>query len=146
MIKIINPLSSLFDYLSQSISRMIMLTFILVLSLPLVFLLPSLNENIWDDVRKDNLVKNKLLATSLVEPIKLKILSYQSSLKLLDSKLQSINLSDQSSAQIVMKEFTNLNEDVIAVTLLLSENGSSTTTIKKAFQLSPRYTNPAKGL
>ena len=146
MIKIINPLSSLFDYLSQSISRMIMLTFILVLSLPLVFLLPSLNENIWDDVRKDNLVKNKLLATSLVEPIKLKVLSYQSSLKSLDSKLQSINLSDQSSAQLVMKEFTNINEDVIAVTLLLSENGSSTTTIKKAFQLSPRYTNPAKGL
>ncbi len=146
MIKIRNPLSPVFDYLSQSISRMIMLTFILVLSLPLVFLLPSLNENIWDDVRKDNLVKNKLLATSLVEPIKLKVLSQQSTLKSLDNKLQSIDLSDQSLAQLVMKDFTNLNEDVIAATLLLSENGSSTTTIKKELQLSPRYANPAKDL
>jgi len=146
MIKIINPLSPIFDYLSQSISRMIMLTFILALSLPLVFLLPSLNENIWDDVRNDNLVKHKLLATSLVEPIKLKVLSYQSSLKSLDSQLQSIDSFDQKSVELIIKDFIEVKEDVIAVTLLLSENASFTTTVKEEFQLSPRYANQRKDL
>lgn len=146
MIKISNPLSHIFDYLSQSISRMVMLTFIFVLLLPLVFLLPSLNENIWDDVHKDNLVKHKLLAKSLVEPIRLQVLSYQNSLKSLDSILQKTDLSNLQQAQLVMQDFTNRNEDVVAVTLLLSEKGSVTTVVKKSFQLSSRYTDRTKGL
>lgn len=141
-----NPLSLAFDYLSQSISRMIMLTFILVLSLPLVFLLPSLNENIWDDVRNDNQLKHKLLATGLVEPIKLKVLSYQNSLKSLDKQLQAVDLLDQKSAEPIVKDFIGVNENIIAVTLLLSEYGSFKTSVKKELQLSPRYTNYAEDL
>jgi hypothetical protein len=123
---------------------MVMLTFIFVLLLPLVFLLPSLNENIWDDVHKDNLVKHKLLATSLVEPIRFQVLSYQDSLKSLGGKLQKTDLSNLQQAQRVMQDFANLNEDIVAITLLLSEKGTVTTAIKKTFQLSSRYTDRTK--
>lgn len=123
-----------------------MITFIFLLSLPLVFLLPNLNKNIWDDVLKDNLVKHELLAKGLLEPIRLRILLYQNSLSSLGTKLQKTDLSNFQKARHILQDFTNQNEDVVAVTLISNEKGLVTTTIKNSFQLSSRYQNQTKDL
>ncbi len=122
------------DYLSRSISRMIMITFIFALLLPLAFLLPSLDKNIWKDVHKDNLVKHKLLATSLVEPIKLHIASYQNSLQSLGNSLLKAGLKDNENAGSLLDTFTNSTENMVAVSLLLAEDRSHTASINKSFQ------------
>jgi len=123
-----------------------MITFIFLLSLPLVFLLPNLNKNIWDDALKDNLVKHELLAKGLLEPIRLRILLYQNSLSSLGTKLQKTDLSNFQKARHILQDFTNQNEDVVAVTLISNEKGLVTTTIKNSFQLSSRYQNQTKDL
>ena len=112
------------DYLSLSISRMIMITFIVALLLPLAFLLPSLDKNIWKDVHKDNLVKHQLLATSLVEPIKLHISSYENDLKSLGNALLETGLKENKKAVTLMDRFVNSSENMDAVSLILSDDKS----------------------
>ena len=111
-----------------------MLTFILVLSLPLIFLLPSLNKNIWNEVNQGNLVKHKLLASSLVEPIKLHILSQQSELKLLDDAMQANDLNDTKKSHMLIEKFIHSNENIVALSLMLVKDKSVEIKINDSFQ------------
>lgn len=145
MRKLSNPFTSTLDYLSQSISRMIMLTFVFVLLLPLAFLLPSLDKNIWEQVNKDNIVKHKILAASLAEPIKLHVASYQHALKSLDYSLQNTDLENSKKTQIILDNFINSTDNVVALSLLLAKNESVVTGVKDSYSLSSvSYRNKTK--
>ena len=124
------------DYLSQSISRMIMITFIVALLLPLAFLLPSLDKNIWKDVHKDNLVKHQLLATSLVEPISMHLANYENALQSLARSLMENGLKDKDKSAPLLDKFINNTQDMIAVSLLSSDDPSLTISIKKSIEAS----------
>ena len=134
MIKIRNPLTPIMDYLSQSISRMIMITFIAALLLPLAFLLPSLDKNIWKDVHKDNLVKHQLLATSLIEPISMHVANYENALQSLARSLMENGLKDKDKSAPLLDKFINNTQDMVAVSLLSSEDPSVTISIKKSIE------------
>ena len=119
-IKITNPFSSAITYLTQSTGRIFIVTAIGILLLPLAFLTPTLlNSNAWNDVTKDNLEKHKLLATSLVEPVKLNVALHQNSLQLLENELK-----ESITAEDLLNKYANSRADVVAVSLLLSGNKS----------------------
>ena len=100
MTKISSPLNTIINFFKQSLRRVILVTLFVVALIPLAFVLPNLNGDLWGPVYKDNLQKHKILATSLIDPIQLKIKSYQHALKLLDIELQSSPLENQ---QIIQK-------------------------------------------
>lgn len=89
MIKTYDLVKVTTDFLKHSIQRIFIVTLLATFFIPLVFLALNFSANSWDSIYQDNLQKYKLLATSLVEPIQLKVASYQHELKLLDISLQS---------------------------------------------------------
>ena len=125
MLKIPTLHTAIINFLSHSLRRMLLITVIAVSLIPLAFVLPSLGGNSWEPVHKDNLQKHKLLATSLVEPIKLNLNSYQHKLELLDISLQSSSLENRQRIQTLISKFTNSVDNVVAVSLLLLSDTDS---------------------
>ncbi len=131
-IKINNPSDVITEFLTKSISRILFITLFAVTLIPLAFLWTSLSMNSWGPVYKDELAKYKLLANSLVEPIQLKVESYQHKLKILDISLQSSSLDNRQQLQTILTKFTNNFDNAIAVSLLLTENNSPVIGLNKS--------------
>jgi archaellum component FlaF (FlaF/FlaG flagellin family) len=141
--KTLSYLTAIISFLSSSLRRIILVTLIAVSLIPLAFVLPSFSENSWEPVYKDNLQKHKLLATNLVEPIKLNIESYQHELKILDIKLQSLSNDSRQSIQRVINKFTNSHDNVVSVSLLLLSDSNSpiievNNSLKKSYKENPK--------
>lgn len=130
----INPFKLLFDYLTHSITRLIMSTFVLVVLLPVAFLLPSLDKNAWEDVYQENLEQQLLLAKSVVNPVKLHLSSYRQSLQSLAEKITHLDLEDRNKIQKNMDHFANDREHIVAVSFVKLGEQSATTGIKDSFK------------
>lgn len=75
------------QYFQNSIKRLILTSFVVVLLLPIGFLAYSLSQNSWDNAQQGMLEKHKLIATALVEPFSLYIMSKQKSLQVIGEEI-----------------------------------------------------------
>jgi len=118
---------------SKSISRILMLSFILLLILPLFSILPSLNKNTSNEIYQENLTKHQLMASSIAELIKLHIQSQQRELQFLDSQLQQNGLNDPKKNHLLIKNLIDSNKQLIAVSFLSVKEKSIETKINTNF-------------
>jgi len=143
MMKVPSPLTTINNFLNYSLRRIILVTLIAVSLIPLAFVLPSLGETSWESIYKDNLEKHKILATSLIEPIKLHIESFQHDLKLLDITLQSSTFEDRQNTQRIINQFINSKNNVVSVSLLLLSDSNSpivevNNSLKRSYKKNPK--------
>jgi len=142
MMKIPPLLTTISNFMNFSLRRIILVTLFVVALIPLVFILPSLGTSSWESVYKDNLQKHKILATNLVDPIKLQLKFYQNKLRFLDIKLQSSALKNNKINQQLIKQFIKTNQNIVSVSLLLLEKSNSpivevADSFKKVYKTNP---------
>jgi len=110
-----------------------MLSFILLLILPLFSILPSLNKNISNEIYQENLTKHQLMASSIAEPIKLHIQSQQRELQFLDSQLQQNGLNDPNKNHLLIKSLIDSNKQLNALSFFSVKEKSIETKINTNF-------------
>jgi len=122
-------------YFDGSIKRMIMVSFMLVLLIPLGFSITSLFENSWSQAQQRMLEKHQLISEALVEPFTLFISSRQKSLTTLgreilsahsEKKNTSLNKTNKykQSIQTVIDKYYNLFDDLTAVSFISSDRNT----------------------
>ena len=74
-------------FFEKSISRLVTVSFIIVLLLPIGFFINSLYQNSWDQAEQSMLEKHHLIASSLVEPLNFFIASRQQSLHMVGANI-----------------------------------------------------------
>lgn len=87
------------NYFGRSIKRMVMASFVLVLFMPIGFFIYSLFQNSWEQAEQEMLEKHELIATALVEPFSLYILSRQRSLHTVGEELFQIESETKVSSE-----------------------------------------------
>ncbi len=122
------PLTTYFD---GSIKRMVMVSFLFVLLIPLGFSITSLYQNSWSQAQQLMLEKHQLISEALVEPFTLFISSRQRSLTRLgdeilsahfektDTSLNKENIYKQS-IQVVIDKYHSSFDDLAAVSFISS--------------------------
>jgi diguanylate cyclase (GGDEF)-like protein len=121
-------------FITQSISRLVMGSFVFVLLLPLGFIISNLSQHSWESAQKELQEKHLLIAKSLVEPVNLYFSSYQQSLKVF---VDSSNLSTKSANGIksLTDTFVNTLDNIVAVSFLSIEDGSSVISINDQYKI-----------
>ncbi len=122
------------QFITQSISRLVMGSFVFVLLLPLGFIISSLSQHSWDNAQKEMQDKHLLIAKSLEEPVSLYFSSYQDSLK---TFVDSSNLSTKNDdgIKILADRFVNSLENIVSVSFLSIEDGSSVISINDQYKI-----------
>lgn len=122
------------QFITQSISRLVMGSFVFVLLLPLGFIISSLSQHSWDGAQKELQEKHLLIAKNLEEPVKLYFSSYQQSLKVF---VDATNLSTKNSNGIktLMDSYVNSLDNTVAMSFLSIEDGSSVISINDIYKI-----------
>ena len=118
-------------YFDGSIKRMVMISFMFVLLIPLGFSITSLFQNSWSQAQQRMLEKHQLISEALVEPFTLFISSRQKSLITLgheilsahsEKKDTSLNKGNKykQSIQRAVDEYYNSFDDLAAVSFISS--------------------------
>lgn len=118
MIKIIKMLYSSFEkHISKSIWRMMIITFSIVLLLPIAFIIPVLSQDTWKPVTQESYDTQRLLAESLVAPIELYVSTQKKDLKSF-VKFSLGDLDASLNVNSVLKEYVETNNDIISISLM----------------------------
>lgn len=116
-----------------------MLSFIFLLSIPLLFVVSNLIKTTPNSVYQDNLKKYELISSSIAENTALYFQSQFNQLKLLDFRLQQNSLYNPQSAQFLINEYVNSNKHITALSFLLTDDLITQTIVDDSLQI--RETN-----
>ena len=119
------------QFLTRSINRLVMGSFVFVLLLPLGFIISSLSQHSWDSAQKELKEKHLLIAKNMANPVSLYFSSYQQTL---DTFVESTNLSTKSIQGIktLTDGLVNSRDNFVAISFLSIEDGSSIASISTA--------------
>ena len=124
-------MSKLFHSLfKQSISRLVMGSFVFVLLLPLGFLASSMPEQSWGSVKKEILEKHLLIAKSTGETIRLYFSSYQKSLQVFANTADLVNTKQPEDFKPRMAELLKSLENVDVISYLSLDDYSRVVSIR----------------
>ena len=96
-----NPLS----YFDKSIRRMIIVSFVLLMLIPIGFSISSLYENTWSHAEQSMVEKHALISEALVEPFTLFITSRQRSLFTLGNEILAAQSKDKTPINNLSKQW-----------------------------------------
>ena len=122
-------MSNPFNYFDRSIKRMIMLSFLLLMLIPISFSISSLYENTWSHAEQSMLEKHALISEALVEPFTLFITARLRSLTTLGdeiltahTKMNNATPSEgrtfEQSTQTVVDKYFNSFDDLANVSFI----------------------------
>ena len=119
-----NPLS----YFDKSIRRMIIVSFVLLMLIPIGFSISSLYENTWSHAEQSMVEKHALISEALVEPFTLFITSRQRSLFTLGNEILAAQSKDKNtykqSIQTVVDKYYNSFDDLASVAFISSDRNT----------------------
>ena len=119
---------------TQSISRMVMASFVFVLLLPLGFIISYLNQHSWDIAKQELQEKHLLLAKSMEKPI----LQYiDTSKRTLQVFLESTQFSSTSEAELkpLMNKFANSLDNISSVSYTSVSTGKTYISINNNYKV-----------
>ncbi len=124
----------MYQFLTHSISRLVIGSFVFVLLLPLGFILFSLTQHSWSSAQNELKEKHLLLAKNMTQPVSLYFSSYQ---KNLDTFIKTTNLSSKTLDEIKVQtdDFVNALENFVAISFLSIEDGSSIVSVKDEYKI-----------
>ena len=122
------------SFFTQSISRMVMASFVFVLLLPLGFIISYLNQHSWDIAQTELQEKHLLLAKSLEKPIIQYVDGYKQSLQVF---LDSTNFAAQDSSKLkpLMHAFVNSLENLSSVSYSSVNTGKTLISINDKYKV-----------
>ena len=124
-------MSKLFHNLfKQSVSRLVMGSFVFVLLLPLGFLASSMPEQSWGSVKKEILEKHLLIAKSTGETIRLYFSSYQKSLQVFANTADLVNTKQPEKFKARMAELLKSLENVDVISYLSLDDYSKIISVR----------------
>lgn len=120
------------NFFTQSISRMVMASFVFVLLLPLGFIISYLNTHSWDIAEQELQEKHLLLAKGLEKPIQQYVESYNSSLHVfLDSS--DFATTDEAAIKPLMNTFVNTLENVSSISYTSLSTGKTSISVNNKY-------------
>jgi len=114
----------------QSVSRLVMGSFVFVLLLPLGFLASSMPEQSWGSVKKEILEKHELIAKSTGETIRLYFSSYQKSLQVFANTADLVNTKEPEKFKARMRELLKSLENVDVISYLSLDDYSKIISVR----------------
>jgi len=127
-------LKAVLNYFNQSITRLVMASFVFVLLFPLGFLASSLPEESWGSVRQEVLDKHLLIANSVEESIDLYFLSFQKSVQVFANMVDLTSIEDNDILQEHLNDFVRNSGNVVVASYLSLDDYSKVISIKKAYR------------
>ena len=127
-------LKAVLNYFNQSITRLVMASFVFVLLFPLGFLASSLPEESWGSVRQEVLDKHLLIANSVAESIDLYFLSFQKSVQVFANMVDLTSIEDSDILQDHLNDFVRNSGNVVVASYLSLDDYSKVISIKKAYR------------
>ena len=114
----------------QSVSRLVMGSFVFVLLLPLGFLASSMPEQSWGSVKEEILEKHELIAKSTGETIRLYFSSYQKSLQVFANTADLINTKQPERFKFRMLGLLKSLENIDVISYLSLDDYSKIISIR----------------
>lgn len=134
-------LKTTYNYFNQSITRLVMASFVFVLLFPIGFLTLSLPEESWGSVRQEVLEKHLLIAKSVEESISLYFLSFQKSAQIFANTADITSTEDKDIIQEHMDGFVKNSGYVVIASYLSLDDYSKVISIKDAYKPSLQNKN-----
>ena len=125
---------AIYNYFNQSISRLIMASFVLVLLFPLGFLASSLPEESWGSVKQEVLAKHLLIARSIEESITLYFHSFQKATQVFANTADLTSIEEESLIQEYLDSFTKSMGSIVVASYLSLDDYSKIISIKDAYK------------
>jgi len=122
------------NFFTQSISRMVMASFVFVLLLPLGFIISYLNHHSWESAQTELQEKHLLLAKSLENPILQYVDTYKQSLKVF---LDATNFAakDNAELKVLMRTFVNSLENLSSISFTAVNTGKTFISINNKYKV-----------
>lgn len=127
-------LKAVLNYFNQSITRLVMASFVFVLLFPLGFLASSLPEESWGSVRQEVLDKHLLIASSVEESINLYFTAFQKSAQVFANMVNITSIEDKDVLQKNLNNFVRNSGNVVVASYLSLDDYSKVIAIKKAYK------------
>lgn len=122
------------SFFTQSISRMVMASFVFVLLLPLGFIISYLNQHSWESAQEELQEKHLLIAKSMERPILQYVETYQKAIKVF---LNTSNFSRKSEPELksLMSDFANSLENISTVSYTSVSTGKTYININNKYKV-----------
>ncbi|TCJ89124.1 sensor domain-containing diguanylate cyclase [Cocleimonas flava] len=122
------------QFLTRSINRLVMGSFVFVLLLPLGFIISSLSQHSWDSAQNELKEKHLLIAKNMTLPVSQYFSSYQ---KNLNTFVNSTNLSTKNinGIKALTDKYVNTLDNFVAISFLSIEDGSSVVSVKDEYKI-----------
>lgn len=122
------------SFFTQSISRMVMASFVFVLLLPLGFIISYLNQHSWSIAKQELQEKHLLISKGLEQPILQHINTYQKSLEVF---LESTNFSSRNDNELrsLVGKLTNSLNNISSVSFISSRTGQTDILVDEKYQI-----------
>lgn len=127
-------LKAVHNYFNQSISRLVMASFVFVLLFPLGFLASSLPEESWGSVRQEVLKKHLVIAHSVEESIDFYFRSFQKSAQIFANMVHLTSIEDKDIIQEHLNRFVKNSGSVVVASYLSLDDYSKVISIKDAYK------------
>lgn len=122
------------NYFNQSITRLVMASFVFVLLFPLGFLAISLPEESWGSVRQEVREKHLLIAKSIEESINLYFLDFQKSAQIFANTINITDIEDQETIQSYLDGFVRNSGNVVVGSYLSLDDYSKVISVRDAYK------------
>ncbi len=122
------------SFFTQSISRMVMASFVFVLLLPLGFIISYLNQHSWNSAKQELQEKHLLIAKSMEKPILQYVDTYQKALQVF---LDTSKFANTTEAQLkpLMDEFANSLDNISTVSYSSVSTGKTYISINNNYKV-----------
>lgn len=126
--------NAIHSYFNQSISRLVMASFVVVLLFPLGFLTLSLPEESWGGVKKEVMEKQMLIADSIGESINLYFLSFQKASQIFANTANITTVTESEELLNLLDGYIKTIDNVIVVSYLSLDDYSKVISIKDSYK------------
>jgi len=127
-------LKAVLNYFNQSITRLVMASFVFVLLFPLGFLASSLPEESWGSVRQEVLEKHLLIASSVQESINLYFRTFQKSALVFANMVDLTSIEDSDILQEHLDKFVKNSGNVVVASYLSLDDYSKVISVKETYK------------
>lgn len=133
-------LSAIHNFFNQSITRLVMASFVFVLLFPLGFLVSSLPEKSWGGVKSEILEKHQLIAESIGESVSLYFTSMNKTSQVFADTANITEVTDSDELQAVIDNYIGILPDAVVVSYLSLDDYSKVISIRNSYK--PTLSNP----